>query len=102
KPKVLPRIPYFLCVSSLKPHKNIRTLIEASRILWNQNHSFSLALVIGTKEIPSSFNISTNEKQNINLIHDLEESELIATYQNAHAIVAPSFYEGFDYPVAEA
>lgn len=105
-PKVLQKYkiiqPYFLFLGSLRPSKNIESLIRAFLRLKN-NHQ----LVIAGKK-------GWLYEQIFSLVHDLkmqnrvvftdfvEESEVPVLMTMSDSFVMPSFYEGFGIPVLEA
>jgi glycosyltransferase involved in cell wall biosynthesis len=93
--------PYIICASNPKPHKNVRTLLRACEILWDQDKDFKLILSLGGAELPAGW--LTNRFHNrVRVIRDLGESEFMALIKGAAALVSPSLFEGFDLPAAEA
>ncbi len=94
---------YLLCVGNIKPHKNLRVVIDAFLKLKNPN----LSLVIVGKN--DGFISQDNDVQkrcsnigNILFTGFVEDKELIGLYQQAQAFVFPSLYEGFGLPPLEA
>jgi len=95
--------PLVLFVGTLKPHKNLVTLIHAIKILTERKVIDHDLVVVGRKD--------ERQKGLLKLIHqnsfvrylgELEDSELVALYNLADVFVLPSYYEGFGLPVVEA
>lgn len=89
--------PFFLCVSTIEPRKNIGALIEG----WRASRAETLAdLVIAGRnradceEIPS--------EDGLHLLGEVPDEELPQLYSDALAFVYPTHYEGFGLPVLEA
>ena len=104
-PSRSPSFPYFLCLGTLKPNKNIPFLIRS----FNQfikNHPDYKLIITGKKgwlysEIFSQVKLLKLEKRVIftGFVTNLKKWSL---YKNATALVIPSLYEGFGRPVIEA
>ncbi|WP_447875012.1 glycosyltransferase family 4 protein [Serratia fonticola] len=95
--------PYFLAVSSPSFHKNFHGMLQAFSAL-SKNHDVALKIIGKTtgsfsKQDFSSL-IKTSKK--IDFLGRVEDEEMIMLYQNAHAFIFPSFYEGFGIPPLEA
>lgn len=94
--------PFYLCLGNTKPHKNIKTLIQAAENLWDQNLKFRLVLSLGGQDLPENWHISSLARKNIKIIKNIPDGELLNYFQNCLAFVSPSFMEGYDYGVAKA
>ncbi len=101
------RHPYFLYVGLIKAHKNTGLLIQAFQKLRDEKIIPNLKLrLIG--RLDEKQKIVRNWKQMIisdpDIIHEpsVDETNLVNAYQNALAVVQPSFYEGFGFPIVEA
>lgn len=96
--------PYILFVGTLEPGKNLVTLIKAMTTIkkefdiklkitgakgWAQDHLPELVSELGLYD-------------SIEFTGFVSASELTSLYQNATALVMPSTYEGFGFPVIEA
>ena len=100
---------HILFVGNIKPHKNLRRLVEAYKIL-NTKYKISLQLIIvGDSEnfisgIPGFKEEITNSYWNkmVKFTGKISDEELIEYYQNATLLVLPSLYEGFGLPPLEA
>ena len=94
-------VPFFLCLSNPKPHKNVKTLLSACQKLREQNHNFNLALSLGGGEFQKDLRFPSGYEHRIRVLKNLADHELLAYFTHARAVVSPSLYEGFDYPAAE-
>ncbi|MCX6807092.1 MAG: glycosyltransferase family 1 protein [Candidatus Berkelbacteria bacterium] len=97
--------PYLLYVGIWREHKNLLGLIKAFEKLKISN--LDLRFVIVGKpdpyypEIPKAVE-SSKFKKDIILTGYVDDAKLAHLYQNATALVFPSFYEGFGLPGLEA
>lgn len=96
--------PYVLYVGSFAGRKNVKILIEAMKIYWENNDN-STQLVIAGK--PSGkddeiLNHLINRYPIVILSRPKTNIELKSLYKNASVFVFPSLYEGFGLPVLEA
>lgn len=97
------KIPYFLHVGNMYPHKNVQQLIDAfAQAFTNEN----VALVFAGKEDffykEMQRYVQKNTTQNIYFLGYVSDSELEVLYTHARAVVVPSFMEGFGLPAVEA
>lgn len=96
---------YFLYVGNVKKHKNLQIFLQA--MCEVRKYSNVKAIVVGKKEGLRTPDNSLNKYAN-QLGDDLEftgfvsETELEQYYANAKALIFPSKYEGFGFPVLEA
>ncbi|MFA6502464.1 MAG: glycosyltransferase family 1 protein, partial [Parachlamydiales bacterium] len=99
---------YFLFVGNLKPHKNLMNLLKAFDVFIRDYPDIDLAIVGKNKNLINSFDVQKVLKNNkklqsrIKLIDFAANEDLPVIYQQALALVFPSFYEGFGYPPLEA
>jgi glycosyltransferase involved in cell wall biosynthesis len=97
--------PYFLYVGLIKEHKNVGVLLKAFFWLREKNPNISLRIV-GKPDLKQRVVCEWFEtiKNNPNVIHvdEVGDTELKKLYQNALALVFPSWLEGFGFPVLEA
>lgn len=87
-------------------HKNHTRLLEALALL-RKNHGIDVPLVCTGARFEAGPDIATlaNNLGVSDLVHDLgfvHEAEVAWLYRNARALVFPSLYEGFGYPLLEA
>lgn len=97
--------PYFLYVGVNKPHKNLKTLVQAFiNINLNNQHQLVIAGTIDN----SRYDIVKHAEQfnninNIILTDFVSDEELGCLYKNAYVYVSPAFLEsGYSYPILEA
>ncbi|MFA5828089.1 MAG: glycosyltransferase family 1 protein [Candidatus Shapirobacteria bacterium] len=95
--------PYFLCLGTLKPNKNIPFLIKA----FSESKIADHQLVIAGKKgwlFDDIFEAVLKEKMENKIIFTdfISEKEKWALYQNAICLVIPSLYEGFGIPAIES
>jgi glycosyltransferase involved in cell wall biosynthesis len=101
----LPECPYFLCVSTLEPRKNILNTIKAFKKLTKENKNQELALFICGNNGWKMDELLKEQKltqQNIYFTGFLNEEDLPVLYSNALALCYISIYEGFGLPPLEA
>lgn len=91
--------PYFLFVGRVEEKKNVAGLFQAFDI-FSQNDSLHSLVFAG---LPG-FGFEKFKKDNSRVIITgfVADGDLPAVYQNAEALILPSFYEGFGIPVLEA
>ncbi|MDP9053611.1 MAG: glycosyltransferase family 4 protein [Acidobacteriota bacterium] len=89
--------PFFLCVATLEPRKNIAALVEG----WRESRALTKAdLVIAGRNRADFQEISPVE--GLHLLGEVSDQELPRLYSDALAFVYPTHYEGFGLPVLEA
>ncbi len=98
--------PYFLCVGTLEPRKNLQRVIEAFVSFKEKNRDFHL-VIVGSKnfahgKIFDSLSASAGTMRDIHFTHYVEHEELNTLYCGAQAFIYPSLYEGFGIPILEA
>lgn len=98
--------PYFLCVGTIEPRKNLLLLLEAYQEFRQQYKERVQLLLVGGKGW--KYQVFYDElavhpfKEDIHLMGYVEKQDLPALYTQAVATVYPSHYEGFGLPVLEA
>ena len=101
---------FLLSVGSVEQRKNLKTLVQAYSHLSHLNSQLKDTLAVVVVGKGKAYKQETQElirklgltKQFIFLDHIGHLSELSALYQQAHAVVYISKYEGFGLPVLEA
>lgn len=99
--------PYLFFVGTVRPHKNLRTLIDAfDELSYTHGHD-DLQLVIAggdynghTDELKSG--LSNSEREKVHFVGKVDDQELAIWYSHADVFVYPSLYEGFGLPPLEA
>mgnify|MGYP006158594815 CR=1 FL=1 len=96
---------YFLFVGTNEPRKNINYLLFSYSQLIKFDPSIGLVLVVGEgwgnekiEDQLQEFGLS-DKVLHFNNLHDSQMDQL---YKRAHALVLPSYYEGFGLPVLES
>lgn len=98
-------LPYLLAVGNIKKHKNLGPLIAAFERIKDQiPHSL---IVVGKKEgflNPDSQFSGASELMDgrVRFTGHVSDQELEGYYEHAEALIFPSLYEGFGYPLVEA
>lgn len=96
---------YILYVGNFKPHKNIKSLVEAYHLLPEAlKEEYSLVLCGGElKELELSAKIRKLAPfQSIISVGQIPDEDLPSLYSCAELFVFPSLYEGFGFPPLEA
>lgn len=101
--------PYFICIGSLNPRKNIRNAIEAFNIFKAEKPSNAInykLIIVGAKgwKTSSLFQAIKNSafKKDIILTGHLKPETLAPYLAAAEALLFPSLFEGFGIPIIEA
>ncbi|MFA6455530.1 MAG: glycosyltransferase family 1 protein [Bacteroidota bacterium] len=95
---------YILYTGSLKPHKNVPTLLKAFRTI---RHRHDVQLVFTGErisEVPQlqRYVVENGLSDSVLDLGRIPKEELKAVYQSARAVVLPSLYEGFGFSMLEA
>lgn len=96
---------YILILGRKELRKNIITIIEAFDLVKLSQPDLKLVLAgsegYGYQDIARAINKSEYKKDIINL-NRVNNTEKLTLYQQARAVLYPSFYEGFGFPILEA
>ena len=101
-------VPYFVCVGTLEPRKNLTFLLTLWRRLADQMGDETPLLVLAGKrgwENESIIDQLERSPAILRFVHeadDLDDHQLAQLIRGARALLAPSFSEGFNLPVGEA
>jgi glycosyltransferase involved in cell wall biosynthesis len=100
---------YILFVGNVKPHKNIKVLLEAYSNLSKELRTTYKIVVLGKRSgfiTPDKSVFKYIEKENLTsavFFTDYIKDEFVSSiYKNAQLLVFPSLYEGFGLPVIES
>jgi glycosyltransferase involved in cell wall biosynthesis len=97
--------PFFLCVSTLHPHKNHENLLRAFARFHLERPEFSLVMTgvrgFHTAEVESLIT-ELGLRDSVRLAGWLPRTELYDLFRRATAMFYPSTFEGFGLPVIEA
>jgi len=100
------REPYFICVGSLEPRKNLVRLIEAyDRLRRDKKNGFTLAIAGKGAAAEGDVRRLVRERgleEHISFLGYVPEEDLAALYNGALGYVTVSLYEGFGLPALEA
>ena len=97
--------PYLLYVGNAFPHKNLKRLIRAFKVILASKPSLKLILVGKVDDFYKLFQILCKEleiEKSVIFAGRVSDKELKRLYQNASIYVFPSFLEGFGLPGLEA
>jgi glycosyltransferase involved in cell wall biosynthesis len=92
--------PYILYVGHRGEHKNFRVL--AAAIQDSALQELDLVLVGGTDRVPELEGWPGLEGKRLHHLKRVTDNELRSLYSGAAALVFPSLYEGFGFPLVEA
>jgi glycosyltransferase involved in cell wall biosynthesis len=97
--------PFFLCVSTLHPHKNLEALVRAFVHFRERRPEYRLVIAglrgFFTEQLEALVR-GLRMDNHVELTGWIERSALIDLYRRAAAFVYPSRFEGFGLPVLEA
>lgn len=98
---------YIYFIGNFEPRKNLRTLIQAYRLLPHEiKDKYSLVLAGGkgwkTEETKAALNDALAAGEDIKHLGFIPQEDSPALYQGARLFVMPSLYEGFGMPILEA
>ena len=90
---------FFLGVGVDSANKNIKTVVEA---FYRARLDDAALVLTGAKDTRVFGDIDLTESAGVRLVGYVSDAELRALYEQALALVFPSFYEGFGLPPLEA
>jgi glycosyltransferase involved in cell wall biosynthesis len=95
---------YFLYVGNAYPHKNLQTLINAFLLFKQKNSNEVVRLLLVGKQdyFYAQLEQQLKDLPDVHIFQNIPDSILHELYQNAVAVVAPSFMEGFGLVPLEA
>lgn len=105
KPNGLPD-DYLLFVGTFEPRKNLSGLLDAYQMLRDSYSDAPKLVLTGQKgwlfeEISTKFE-QFMQQGAVQWLENVAFDDLPALYSGAHALILPSFYEGFGFPPLEA
>lgn len=90
--------PFILFVGTREPRKNLETILRAHASARSKGFNVTLAIAGRYGWMADR----TFESSGVRWLDYVEEDHLPSLYRGAQAVIAPSFYEGFDLPTMEA
>lgn len=94
---------YYLYAGSISPRKNLERLLRATLpILKQKDRTLVITGLVSWGHLEGVKSIAKANPNHIRILGFVSEKELIYLYQNAHAFLYPSLYEGFGLPILEA
>lgn len=97
--------PYVIYVGNAYPHKNLRNLILAIRLMNNSNLSIQLVISCARDIFWHRLEKEIKElraQHLVKLVGFIPDEDLVILYSHAQAFVMPSLMEGFGLPALEA
>lgn len=90
---------FFLWVGTLEPRKNLRRTIEAFSAYRERSSSGDRLIIVGARGWGES---GVSLPEGVEVLGYVDDSALRDLFMRAKALVYPSLYEGFGFPVLEA
>jgi glycosyltransferase involved in cell wall biosynthesis len=97
--------PYFLCVGTVQPRKNYSRVIRALARLREEGFDVSLLIVGGQGWLEDEMYATLEETRmshHVRLTGFVDDADLPHLYRSSLALVFPSLYEGFGFPILES
>lgn len=102
----MPKAPYLMCVGTLTGRKNLECVMDALLTLSEQNKSVPDLVLAGARRKRAEQYVRQPRfsalQGKIHFWRDPNQTELRALYENALALVIPSYMEGWGLPLGEA
>jgi glycosyltransferase involved in cell wall biosynthesis len=104
RPQEHPGKPYMLCLGTVEPRKNIDRLLEAYLTLPDSIREHYGLVVVGPRgwAAPETMARLRDPDSGVQYLGYVPEGALPELMASAVALVCPSLYEGFGFPVAQA
>lgn len=100
--------PYIVHHGVIKPHKNLKRLIQAYRLMLERNRNLDLDLVLAGplgweyEEVLTEAKNGAGSRGRVIFTNALSDQDLPALIKGARLAVIPSLYEGFCLPLVES
>ena len=93
---------YFLYFGTFEPRKNIDAVLAAYKEYAETSAQKRPLILAGSSGWKTRVNIPKRLKEKIIIHKNVSEQNKIRLYEQAFALIFPSFYEGFGFPILEA
>jgi glycosyltransferase involved in cell wall biosynthesis len=96
--------PYIFTVGTIQPRKNYSRVIRALKLLRDAGYDLDLVIAGGKGWLEDEMYKTLDETklhEHVHLIGFAADEDLPILYSHAEAVVFPSLYEGFGFPVLE-
>jgi glycosyltransferase involved in cell wall biosynthesis len=96
--------PYLFTIGTIQPRKNYSRVIRALKLLRDTGYDLHLVIAGGKGWLEDEMYKTLDETKlhdSVHLIGFAAEEDIAALYSGAEAVVFPSLYEGFGFPVLE-
>lgn len=98
-----PERPYFLCVGSLQPHKNLAGVLAAWEVFRRRQIGYFLKVVGRAQDGFASLGLDHSRlPPDVEFTGYLSDEDLIDLYRGATGFLYPSLEEGFGLPMVES
>ena len=96
-----PGYKYLLCIGNRKPHKNEERVVQA---FARAGIDPTIRLVFNGEPSPRLIDVAMQERvdRRIVFLGPMDDEKLASVYRGGIALIFPSLYEGFGFPVIEA
>ena len=107
-PDTIRNYPFFICVAQHRPNKNLPLLLRSFRLALDRNIlPVNARLVIVGQDGPDTHLLHQAVRQSdiedrVLFLQGITDTLLLSLYENCELVIAPSLFEGFGLPVAEA
>lgn len=96
--------PYLFTIGTIQPRKNFSRVIQALKILRDTGYHLDLVIAGGKGWLEDEMYktlAATKLHDHVHLIGFADDKDIATLYSGAEAVVFPSLYEGFGFPVLE-
>lgn len=100
----VPGIPkeYFLSLATFEPRKNLQAIVAAYEIYLQKSRYKRKLVLAGSSGWKGKLTIKPTLSNHITQIRNISDAQKNYLYAHTFAFLAPSFYEGFGFPILEA
>jgi glycosyltransferase involved in cell wall biosynthesis len=98
------KAPYLFTIGTIQPRKNYSRCIRALKVLRDAGYDLALVIAGGKGWLEDEMYKTLDETKlhdSVHLIGFADDQDIAALYSGAEAVLFPSLYEGFGFPVLE-